>query len=49
MQQASWAEDEIAAGLDEIEAIVPSAECIVKEILVGVPGSIVTGMGGLVI
>lgn len=55
MKQASWSDDKVVAGLEELEAIVPSAESIVKEIWVGVGmgpsvhGSIVTGMGGLAV
>ena len=53
MKQASWSDDEVVAGLEELEAIVASAESILKEIKswVGVGmgssvhGSIVTGVG----
>ena len=33
MKQACWSDDDVIAGLQEVEDIVPSAESIVKEIV----------------
>ena len=32
MKQACWSDDDIVAGLEELEVVVPSAESILKEI-----------------